>query len=130
MGVSDKSKPGKTKPLAGGVRHDERGNAVWQWAADTARHAAASTSQLLRRLEISNLKLQEPDDNKPPSREAGFNPYDGVEVTSAATTKRQPDKRQADKQQAIRQQPAARKKPSAVPVRVRTPWWRALFGRH
>src|ERR1700733_7404317 len=56
---SDQSKPDKIKPLGGGVKHDARGNAVWQWATETARHAVASTSQLLRRLDVSSLSLEE-----------------------------------------------------------------------
>jgi hypothetical protein len=118
---SDKSKPDKTKPLAGGVRHDARGNAVWQWTTETARHAVASTSQLLRRLEVSNLKLEQLDENKP--GEAGFNPYEGAASARAATAKQQAAKKPAAKP------PAAGKKPSAAPARVRIPWWRALFRR-
>ena len=56
---SDPGKPDKIKPLGGGVKHDARGNAVWQWATETARHAVASTSQLLRRLDVSSLSLEE-----------------------------------------------------------------------
>ena len=41
------------------MKHDARGNAVWQWATETARHAVASTSQLLRRLDVSSLSLEE-----------------------------------------------------------------------
>jgi hypothetical protein len=111
---ADKTRLEKTKPLAGGVRHDARGNAVWQWATETARHAVASTSQMLRRLEVSNLKLEELDESKLPPGEAGFNPYDGASV------KPQP---------AAKKPTAVQKKAPAAPVRVRTSWWRALFRR-
>ena len=117
---ADKTRPDKTRPLAGGVRHDARGNAVWQWATETARHAVASTSQMLRRLEVSNLKLEELDENKLPPGEAGFNPYDGAAVTRAAGAKPQPGAKKPT---------AVPKKPPAAPVRVRTSWWRALFRR-
>ena len=136
---SDPSQPDKTKPLGGGVKHDARGNAVWQWATETARHAAASTSQLLRRLDVSSLSLEELSDDKrppkspkstksqaqpsatgaaapgkpaPPSRERGFNPYDGAAIARAAAQKNAPQK-----------------KPPAVAKRARAPWWRRLFQR-
>jgi hypothetical protein len=120
---ADKTQPNKTKPLAGGVRHDARGNAVWQWATETARHAVASTSQLLRRLDVSSLSLE--DDESPPKiqarpvegkpaqatpnrkAEGGFNPYDGAAVRAPAAVKKRPPA-----------QPAAR-----------ASWWRRLFQR-
>jgi hypothetical protein len=129
---ADPDKPTKAKPLVGGVRHDDRGNAVWQWATETARHAVASTSQLLRRLDVSSLKLEELDEDEaapkaqtrsssgasaagakptaPGSKARGFNPYDGAAITRAPAT----------------HNPAAKKKP---PARARTSWWRRLFQR-
>jgi hypothetical protein len=136
---SDKTKPGTPKPLAGGVQHDSRGTAVWQWATETARHAVASTSQLLRRLDVSSLSLEELQDEQPPpkmpksqakpsssplptraapgspvaprSRERGFNPYDAAAVARAAASS------------------AVKKKQPAVAKRARAPWWRRLFQR-
>jgi hypothetical protein len=57
---------GAAKAPAGKVRHDERGNAVWQWATDTARNAIGATSNLLRKLDISGLSLEEDADSPPP----------------------------------------------------------------
>lgn len=134
---SDKTKPGTPKPLVGGVKHDSRGTAVWQWATETARHAVASTSQLLRRLDVSSLSLEELQDDQqppkmrksqakpsaaptraapdkaaaPPSLERGFDPYDGAAIAIAAASK------------------AAKKKQPAVVKRARAPWWRRLFQR-
>lgn len=74
----------------GGVRHDARGNAVWEWAVDTGKHALDSTSRLLKRLEVPGLKLEgesgetgetqapgEAGTGAPakPDREVGYNPY-------------------------------------------------------
>jgi cytoskeletal protein RodZ len=133
LSKSDKTQPGKSKPLAGGVLHDARGNAVWQWATETARHAVASTSQLLRRLDVSSLSLEDdaqarkaptrsspskPSQTGPaatgkpaapaPKTPAGFNPYDRPALPRAA---------------------AGKKKQSAAPVPRRRSWWRRLFQR-
>jgi len=57
-------KSGKTP---GGVRHDSRGNAVWQWAVDSGKQALDSTSKLLKRLEVPGLKLEgDTTENKQP----------------------------------------------------------------
>ena len=50
------------KPNAGRVRHDARGRAIWEWAADTGKHALESTSRLLKRLDLPGLSLA--DDSK------------------------------------------------------------------
>lgn len=52
------AKDDKPEPGQGGVQHDARGNAVWQWAVDTGKHALDSTSRLLKRLEVPRLKLE------------------------------------------------------------------------
>jgi len=114
----------------GGVKHDSRGNAVWQWAADTGRHAIDSTSRLLKRLDVPGLKIDEeppvrqappahkpglamaPDDRdrKPqaPDSGGGYDPYGGM---GARAVKRsaQPSKQ------------AAAKAPADAAQRVRTP---------
>jgi hypothetical protein len=86
----------------GGVRHDSRGNAVWQWAVESGKQALDSTSRLLKRLEVPGLKLEgDTAENKQPQaagqskgnitgssakpgREAGYNPY-GASRPAAAT---------------------------------------------
>jgi hypothetical protein len=44
---------------SGRVIHDARGNAVWDWVKDTARTAIDSTSRLLKKLEISELTMED-----------------------------------------------------------------------
>ena len=96
----------------GGVRHDSRGNAVWQWAVDSGKQALDSTSRLLKRLEVPGLKLEgDTSENKQPGaaaqsadqgmgqskgqskgksigtsakpgREAGYNPYGASRPTA------------------------------------------------
>ena len=48
-----------TTESSGRVRHDERGTAVWDWALDTGVFDALSSSGLLRRLDVADLKMQE-----------------------------------------------------------------------
>ena len=72
---------------AGGVRHDEQGNAVWHWASNTSRQAIESTSRLLRKLEVPGLKLLDDSDEPPGAggpqggasrargKEKNFDPY-------------------------------------------------------
>ena len=105
------------------MRHDARGNAVWQWASDTARHAIASTSQLLRRLEVSDIKLEAPDETKLPRGEAGFNPYEGAAVGRSA-----PASRPGAKSTAASKAPTT-KRPTAPPPSARRSWWRRLLQR-
>ena len=102
----------------GGVRHDARGNAVWQWAVGTGRHALESTSQLLRRLEVPGLKLeddpevlrdkaaaQEPGDPAGPARAVGYDPYGGSGTDTG---------RSADKVPKVAARPAVPAKPPQV----------------
>lgn len=60
------SKDAAAPEVSGGrVVHDSRGNAVWQWVKDTGRHAIESTSALLKKLELPELKVQDhKDDNE------------------------------------------------------------------
>ena len=61
--------PAEAPKGPGGVHHDARGNAVWQWAVDSGKQALDSTSRLLKRLEVPGLKLEE-DATKDASRDA------------------------------------------------------------
>jgi hypothetical protein len=65
---------------SGRVVHDERGNAVWHWVKETSRIAIESTSRLLRRLEVPELKVEETQDEElriESDRDAGggYDPY-------------------------------------------------------
>jgi hypothetical protein len=78
--VPPSDKPAATgKPSSGRVRHDERGNAVWDWLKETSRIAIESTSRVLRRLETPELKVEDTQENQlrlmPDAKEAGFDPY-------------------------------------------------------
>jgi hypothetical protein len=65
---------------AGRVRHDERGNAIWEWVKETGRFCVSSTSVLLRRLEVPELKLEGEDELRAGSQASrdkgdGYDPY-------------------------------------------------------
>jgi hypothetical protein len=53
----------KDSQPAGRVKHDASGRAIWEWAAETGKHALDSTSRLLKRLDLPGLKLA--DEPKP-----------------------------------------------------------------
>ena len=64
----------------GKVVHDDRGNAVWDWMKTTGKHAIESTSRLLRKLELPELKFEDPKDEElrvmpDPSTGGGYDPY-------------------------------------------------------
>jgi hypothetical protein len=51
--------PQGTPPAAGRITHDARGNAVWTWISESGRVAIDSTSRLLKRLDSSDLRLED-----------------------------------------------------------------------
>ena len=66
---------------SGRVRHDERGMAVWDWAVATGEFASLSATRALKKLEISELSIE---DSRPPElkpehsgrdKAGGFDPY-------------------------------------------------------
>lgn len=44
---------------AGRVRHDERGVAVWDWAVATGEFATLSATNVMRKLDFGDLKIEE-----------------------------------------------------------------------
>ena len=47
-----------TTESSGRVRHDDRGNAVWDWSMDTGVFDALSSSALIRHLGVADSKMQ------------------------------------------------------------------------
>ena len=58
------SRDPRAEAPSGRVRHDDRGNAVWDWLKDTARNAIDSTSRLLRKLESPELEVEDKKDEE------------------------------------------------------------------
>jgi hypothetical protein len=77
--VSDAAKPANSRGTvdmprsgpSGRVRHDERGVAVWDWAVSTGEFATLSTTGVLKKLEVDELKLEVSGRDKA----GGFDPY-------------------------------------------------------
>ena|ERR1700689_3080739 len=118
--------PPEDSPGSGKMAKDARGRAVWEWAADTARLVALTTSEVLRKLEHKGLSLEDDPKGLPSkpkggtggggaSAGGGFNPYDSKLPARGARTPSAP-----------RKAPSARS-PGSAPVR--SSWWRRLFGR-
>jgi len=61
---------------SGRVRHDERGNAVWDIAVATGVFALESTSRLLKRLEAPELRIEDDKELKlEDDKGGGYDPY-------------------------------------------------------
>lgn len=87
--ISEAIKPAKAQDSldmpgggpSGRVRHDERGVAVWDWAVASGEFAMLSTTRALKKLEVSELKIE---DHQSPElklevsgrdKAGGFDPY-------------------------------------------------------
>jgi hypothetical protein len=87
-GAKPDAAPDPSAGRSGRVVHDERGNAVWDWLKDTGRMAIDSTSRLLKRLEVPELKVEDTQDS-PLSIESdrdpggGYDPYGGSAANKA-----------------------------------------------
>jgi hypothetical protein len=66
------NKPPAPKPT-GRVRHDDRGNAIWEWAVTTGKFTTESSTQRLQRLDNPTLALA--DDAPTPVEVVARNPH-------------------------------------------------------
>jgi hypothetical protein len=86
-------------PASGGrVVHDSRGNAVWQWVKDTGRQAIESTSALLKKLEVPELKVEDQDDGELRLEDdvdagGGYDPYGTRVGSKKPPSPKTPDKK-------------------------------------
>jgi len=76
-----KPSPGAAAGPSGKVRHDERGNAVWEFIAQTSRIFVGATSRLLKKLDAPELKVEDTHDGElrimpdKPKTGGGYDPY-------------------------------------------------------
>lgn len=55
----NRNEPTRDTGPAGRVRHDERGMAVWDWAAAAGETAALSATNVMRKLDVSGLSIEQ-----------------------------------------------------------------------
>ena len=80
---------------AGRIVHDSRGNAVWNWDKGSDPSSTASTSKMLRKLDLSNLRVEDatqPEKDAEPKKRGsgygpGYNPYDRTSPVRGAPRK-------------------------------------------
>lgn len=83
MSTSDKDKTKDASSTAGRIVHDSRGNAVWNWNKGGESSSTTSTSTMLKKLDLGNLRVEDaaqpekPGETKKSSGYGpGYNPYD------------------------------------------------------
>ena len=85
--------PPRERGPAGRVRHDERGMAVWDWAAASGETAALSATNVMRKLDVSELSIEQTQRSlkamQPPTGAgAGGDPYNRVSTPKSAPMRR------------------------------------------
>lgn len=65
------------KNNSGRIKHDDRGNAIWEWAATTGAVALETSTQSLRKLDNPSLSLL--DDSRPANTLVKENPRGAVQ---------------------------------------------------
>jgi len=90
----DKPEPAAdaAKPMQdqGRVTHDERGNAVWNWAKETGRFCVASATSLLKKLDFGDLKIEGHDEEQRTDKKGGRDAGGGYDPYNQPTAPRKP----------------------------------------
>lgn len=98
---SSQEQPGAPSPT-GRIVHDSRGNAVWSWGKAGDSTATNSTSQMLKKLDIGDLRVQDeaqPEEQQQPDTKKrgsgygpGYNPYDRTAPVRVTPPKKAPSR--------------------------------------
>jgi hypothetical protein len=102
--------------LTGRVKHDDRGNAVWEWAVATGSFGADPVAQRLKKLDNSTLSLADdaplsPDTvhQNPTGMVKGYSPYDSGVLEKKAATGKKKDLRKLGEWMKLKKQASALK---------------------
>ncbi len=136
-GEAPQGAPAAAKAAAGKAAapriRQEGGRNVLQWAADTARMVALSTSQVLRKLDNSSLSIEEDQGTRgqPSARRSGPMPGGGVNPYESRPVPKQARAREAYRTASptVARAGADAKGRSPVAGRGRASWWSRLFRR-
>jgi hypothetical protein len=102
--------------LSGRVKHDDRGNAVWEWAVATGSFGADPVAQRLKKLDNSTLSLA--DDaplssdvvqQNPTGMVKGYSPYDSGVLEKKAAQGKKTDLRKLSEWMKLKKQASALK---------------------
>jgi hypothetical protein len=100
-----------TNNVSGRVKHDDRGNAIWEWAVSTGAFTAETSTQRLKKLDNPTLSLA---DDAPVSIETvkknplgtvkGYSPYDSGVLAKKTEAPRKKDLRKLSEWLKLRKQ--------------------------
>ena len=125
LGAKEPAKPAPPAPVsqgpAGRVRHDERGMAVWDWAAAAGDTAALSATNVMRKLDVSGLSIEQTQRELKAmepvvSKEKGSDPYNQHRAAPGDPFKRNASAGSDPYNKATMSSTAARRPPPKAPV--------------
>jgi hypothetical protein len=102
--------------LSGRVKHDDRGNAIWEWAVATGAFTAETSTQRLKKLDNPTLALA--DDAPPPLDVVkqnpqgivkGYSPYDSGVLAKPQAPRKKTDLRKLSEWLALKKQAGGNK---------------------
>jgi hypothetical protein len=114
-GTATPSKP-VIDNVSGRVKHDDRGNAIWEWAVTTGSFSLESSTQRLKKLDNPTLSLAEdapsPSETvkrNPLGATQGYSPYDSGLLAKKDIAPRKKDLRKLSEWLKLKKQASSNK---------------------